>query len=249
MNQRDGLQGSVYEYGVVIEIHSETDGTNSASLAMVCLGQWTVPPLKNGTDGSTHSVDIYIFSRAFNGGMNSGMSEVKMRERGSGSRREGCEDYLRHPRLTFVAKRKRWFDPSTVLSFHLHVFVNNYARSSGCTTCFKDTPLPLLRHSSSIPPTVSPPPPSSFMSITSPSPTKRSSEHEIMSLNSINASPSNSPPDVSKSTPSRPWASRWRKYFFVTMHHLKRHTGLGAICAVAYFDPCVYLKFNSSVQY
>lgn len=140
MNQRDGLQGNVYEYGVVIEIHSETDGTNLASLAMVRLGRWTVLPLKNGIDGSTHSVELYIFSRAFNGGIYSGMSEVKMRERGSGSRREGCGDYLRHPRLTFVAKRKRWFDPSTVLSFHLHVFVNNHARSSGCTTCFKDTP-------------------------------------------------------------------------------------------------------------
>ena len=106
MNQRDGLQGNVYEYGVVIEIHSETDGTNLASLAMVHLGRWAVLPLKNGIDGNTHSVELYIFSRAFNGGMDSGMSEVKMRGKGEREPKGGMRRLPKTSKVDVCCKKK-----------------------------------------------------------------------------------------------------------------------------------------------
>lgn len=37
---------------------------------------------------------------------------------------------------------------------------------------------------------------------------------------------------------------RLKRWARTTVHHLKKHTGLGAICAVAYFDPYVLNFLN-----
>ena len=42
---------------------------------------------------------------------------------------------------------------------------------------------------------------------------------------------------------------RIKRWSHVVLHHLRKHTGLGAICAVAYFDPCVYVLFFSAFVY
>jgi len=38
-------------------------------------------------------------------------------------------------------------------------------------------------------------------------------------------------------SPSRSFANRLKGVAYLTWHHAKRHTGVGVVCAVAYFDP------------
>ncbi|TFK21529.1 natural resistance-associated macrophage protein [Coprinopsis marcescibilis] len=45
------------------------------------------------------------------------------------------------------------------------------------------------------------------------------------------------PPAGEPAAPRRPWSERLKQAGKTTLHHLKKHTGVGAVCAVAYFDP------------
>ncbi|KAH6911092.1 natural resistance-associated macrophage protein-domain-containing protein [Coprinopsis sp. MPI-PUGE-AT-0042] len=53
----------------------------------------------------------------------------------------------------------------------------------------------------------------------------------MAALPTTTASPGEQP------TPRRPWLDSLRKAGTLTLHHVKSHTGVGIVCAVAYFDP------------
>ncbi len=53
-------------------------------------------------------------------------------------------------------------------------------------------------------------------------------------------------PTLTHSADARPGvASRLKKYALVVANHTAKHTGVGIVCAVAYFDPYVFSPLDS----
>ena len=53
------------------------------------------------------------------------------------------------------------------------------------------------------------------------------------------ALPLHTSPQASASRTAR-WSRRLRRSGMVVVNHVVKHTGVGIVCAVAYFDPCVF---------
>ncbi|KAG2022460.1 hypothetical protein CC2G_000207 [Coprinopsis cinerea AmutBmut pab1-1] len=70
---------------------------------------------------------------------------------------------------------------------------------------------------------------------------KRTVQSFQLRHSSVNLASPTSPPSSGAQqdnpTPARPWLDKLKQAGSLTIHHVKRHTGVGVVCAVAYFDP------------
>ena len=49
-------------------------------------------------------------------------------------------------------------------------------------------------------------------------------------------------------TPQR-WHSRLKSVAWTVFNHARKHTGVGIVCSVAYFDPCVFVALKYKYTY
>ena len=72
------------------------------------------------------------------------------------------------------------------------------------------------------------------MSLSARPPLKRAYTQNNVSFQSQQQQP---PPQLPDPRPRPLWLERARKYAWIFIQHVSKHTGVGIVCAVAYFDP------------